>query len=339
MKELDLTGGDMSPITIYYYYDFTDTDLFCLLLEKQFRETGHQRQLRFINWNCYKKEPGRDGDLFMYDAVAMTALADKGYIHELPDVIATDDMFTWTIDKSLVRKKRYGIPLMICANALICRKQDDQEIHNIMDLHEPAAVPLKTMLMYYYLQAFCNYQDNSGRSLEVMRHLTELMGDDVDLEETSLAAYDGIRKFNEGECRYFIGFTESMRLFKPDDYVVRFANFSDNEEDQMPLFMVDYASIGNHVAEEKMLDCLDLIEIMSDPEFIYKLCTANGEIQYMLPACRSVYPRLAELDPLYDSFYEMLAKDENGVFRYGAAFYEEFYEKSDALLERLKQEV
>ena len=337
MKEHALTVTDDSPVTIYYYYDFTDTDLFCALLKKRFRETGHERQLCFVEWNCYKEEPGRDGDLFIYDAVAMSALVDKGYLHRLPEVIRTDDMFGWTIDKSKVQRNTYGIPLMICANALICRRRDDLNIRNLMDLYEPAAIPLKTMLMYYYLQAFCNFQDQSGRSLEMMLHLCDLMGEQVNLEETDFAGYDGIRKFNEGECRYFIGFTESLRLFKPDDYVVRFANFSDYEEDQMPLFMVDFASMGNNVAEEKMLDCLDLLEIMSDPDFIYELCTADGELQYMLPACRSVYPRLAKLDPLYDSLYEMAGNEENGVFRYGVKFYEEFYARSAELLEVQKQ--
>ena len=55
-------------------------------------------------------------------------------------------------------------------------------------------------------------------------------------------------------------------------YIVRFANFSEHEEDQMPLFMADYASLGNHVREEKLLDCLDLLEIMTDKEFIFELC-------------------------------------------------------------------
>ncbi|MBR3357236.1 MAG: hypothetical protein IKG46_05335 [Solobacterium sp.] len=191
--------------------------------------------------------------------------------------------------------------------------------------------------MNYYLQALCNFQDQSGRSLEVMLHLTDLMGEYADLENSDLSDSDGIRRFNEEECRYFLGFTESLRLFKPDDYVVRFANFSDYEEDQMPLFMVDFASMGNYVAEEKMLDCLDLLEIMSDGDFIYELCTANQKLQYMLPACRSVYPRLAELDPLYSRLYEMVSQEENGVFRYGAKFYEDFYAKRDALLEMLKQ--
>lgn len=324
---------DNTPVKIYYYYDFTDTVHFCRRLEQRFRETGHERPLEFINWNCYKEPPGRDGDIFIYDAVALSALVDKGYLHQLPEIIDTSDMFTWTIDKSKVRQKTYAVPLMICANTLICRKKDDHHIRNIFDLHERTAIPLKTMLMYYYIQAFCNYQNDSVH--RVFEHLAELMGGKENIPGSTLDEYDGVRLFCSGECRYFLGFTESLRLFEPDDYVVRFANFSEHAEDQMPLFMGDYASLGNHVREEKLLDCLDLLEIMTDQEFIFNLCLQDGKLQYMLPPCRSVYPRLAEIDPLYDRLYRQLLPEENGVLRYGKSFYEDFYQKSDKLLESL----
>ncbi len=324
---------DSTPIIIYYYYDFTDTDYFCRKLEQHFRETGHERALKFINWNCYKEQPGRDGDIFIYDAIAITSLVDKGYLHPLPDIIDVSDMFGWTIDKGKVRKKTYGVPLMVCANALICRKKDDKNIRNIFDLHERTAIPLKSMLMYYYIQAFCNYQNDFV--YKVFDHLTELMGGKEYLAESSLKDYEGIRRFNSGECKYFLGFTESLRLLEPDEYIIRFANFSENPEDQMPLFMVDYASLGNNVREEKLLDCLDLLEIMTDEEFIYELCMQEGSLQYMLPSRMSVYQRLAESDPVYDQLYKLLVSEENGMFRYGNTFYEEFYKKSDAFLESL----
>ena len=325
----------ISPIVIYYYYDFADTDYFCRELERRFRESGHTRPIRFVNWNCYRDLPERDGDIFIYDAIAMSALVNKGFLHQLPEIIDTGDMFSWTIDRSKVRKKTYGIPLMICANTLFCRKEDDHNIRNIMQLHDSIAVPLRSMLMYYYLQAFCNYQDKSEKVSAVLAHLKDLMGEESLLEKSTLTNYDGIGRFNRGECRYLLGFTESFRLLAPGDYIVRFANFSDNEEDQMPLFMVDYASLGNHVQEEKLLDCLDLLEIMADPQFSYALCMQEGKLQYMLPACKSVYPRLAASDPLYDRLYEMLLPEENGVFRYGPHFYEDFYSKSDDMLKKL----
>ena len=332
-------GTDVSPIVIYYYFDLTDTDHFCQKLEQRFHASGHTRRIEFKNWNCYKELPGRDGDIFIYDAIAMSALVDKGYLHRLPDIIDVDDMFPWVIDKSKVRKKTYGVPLMICSNALICRREDDRNIRNVFDLQESVAIPMRTMLMYYYLQAFCNYQEDREGCIRIMRHLTKLMGGSEGLDRSSLADYEGVRRFNEGECRYFLGFTESLRLFKPDDYVVRFANFSEHDEDQMPLFMVDFASLGQNVRGEKLLDCLDLLEIMTDPRFIYELCTQGGQLQYMLPACKSVYAELSKLDPLYDTLYQMLLPEENGVFRYGKGFYEDFYKKGDALLAVLKEAI
>ena len=322
-----------TAVRIYYYYDFTDTAHFCRRLEQRFRETGHERPLEFINWNCYKQQPGMDGDIYIYDAIALTALVDKGYLSQLPEVIDTSDMFSWTIDKSKVKKKTYGVPLMVCANTLICRKKDDLNIKNIFDLHERTAIPLKTMLMYYYIQAFCNYQNDSVHS--VIEHLAELMGGREYMAGSSLDEYDGVRRFRSGECRYFLGYTESLRLFEPDDYIVRFANFSENAEDQMPLFMVDYASLGKHARGEKLLDCLDLLEIMTDEEFIFELCVQEGRLQYMLPPCMRVYGRLAEMDPIYDQLYQLLLPEENGVFRYGKSFYEDFYRKSDEILEAL----
>ena len=165
---------DNTSVRIYYYYDFTDTDHFCSKLEQHFRETGHERPLEFISWNCYRQQPGMDGDIYIYDAIALTALVDKGCLHQLPEVIDTSDMFSWTIDKSKVGKKTYGVPLMICANTLICRKKNDRNIKNIFDLHERTAIPLKSMLMYYYIQAFCNYQNDSVH--RTFDHLIELMG-------------------------------------------------------------------------------------------------------------------------------------------------------------------
>ena len=91
----------------------------------------------------------------------MSALVGKEYIHPVPDSISAGDVFPWLIDKGRVRKKLYGVPVMMCCNALICRKKDDQHIQSIMQLNENTAIPLRPMLMYYYVQTVC-----SGRSLK-----------------------------------------------------------------------------------------------------------------------------------------------------------------------------
>ena len=172
------------------------------------------REIKFVNWNCYIELPGRDGDLFIYDAVAMSALVDKGYLHQLPETIDVDDMFSWTIDKSKVRQKTYGVPLMACSNALICRREDDREIRNIMDLHEPVAVPLASMIMYYYLQAFCNYQNEPDKCARILKHLAELNGGRDSVDRSSLADYDAFFRMllseENGVLRYGARFYEDF---------------------------------------------------------------------------------------------------------------------------------
>ena len=37
--------SDGAPIIIYYYFDLSDTEAFCLNLEKWFRDSGHTRPL------------------------------------------------------------------------------------------------------------------------------------------------------------------------------------------------------------------------------------------------------------------------------------------------------
>ncbi len=322
---------DPSPIIFYYYFDLSNSEYYCARLEERFRETGHTRPIEFRKWNCYEKEPGRDGDIYHFDGVVLSALAAKGYLHELPDVIPTEDLFPWTMERALFRKKAYGVPMMACCNALICRREDDRQVRNVLDLQESVAIPMRSFGIYYYLQALCNYQ-NREDSLRLVQHLIRLMGGQEEFERSLLSDYDGVGRFNRRECRYFMGFTESMRFFEKGDYVVCPANFSENETDQMPLFMIDYLALGIHPRGEKLLDCLDLMELSVDGEFIYDQCTEGGKLQYMLPVNRSVYPRLAEWDPVYRRFFEILSSDENSVFRYGPDFYEDFYRRNDEML-------
>ncbi len=330
-----MAGTSESPIIVYYYDILTEPELFCCLLERRFRETGHTRPIEFRSWPCYRELPGRDGDLFIYDGITASALEEKGFLHELPDVIRTDGVFEWVLDKSKVRQKTYGTPIMLCSNVLICRKEDDFDIHSILDLHEETAIPLKSMIHQYYLLAFCNYQEFSDRCFDAIIRLAKHAGSAENLEHSRLADFDGIDRFIRKECRYFMGFTEHLRFFPKDDYAVHFVSFSKNPEDAIMLFPADFASMGNNVHEEKMLDCLDLMEIMSDEDFIYDICTANGKLQYMLPANRNVYPRLAKWDPLYDLFEQEMSREENCVFRYGPSFYEDFRQRSEELTGRL----
>ncbi len=321
----------MEPI-VFYYFNMTGSDSFKKLLEDKFRQTGHMRPVVFKEWDCCKELPGTDGDLYLYDCVTMSALADKKYIRVLPDDISSGDVFPWLVDRGRVRNKCYGVPVMMCCNALICRKSDDPHIQSVMELNERTAIPLRSMLMYYFIQAVCSSR-SLKKSVKVMEHLLGLIGGRDCLRDSRTADYDGINSFNEGKCRYFLGFTESMKYLKKDDYTVSFPSFSDKGRNKV--FMADFVSLGNRIPEDKLQDCIDLIRIIADEQFVYEVCTLDGQLQYLLPANRSVFPRLAGIDPVYRQFYSLIGSGENDILRYGKSFYETIYQQGDILLQFL----
>ena len=327
-------GGneELSPI-IFYYDELEGLEYLWPRLEERFRQAGHARPILFREYDSYKELPGRDGDLYSYDAIVLSALVDKGFLRSLPKTVSCERVFPWVVENGKVRQRSYGVPFMLCSNSLICRQQDDLHV-NIMELHEDVAIPLRSMLMFYFVQAVCE-NVSPRKSFLVMEHLLDLIGGRDFLEKSGMSDYDGINRFENGECRYLLSFTETLHELKKDDYAVSFINFSDRDESKRPRFLADFVSLGKNAPSEKLQDCLDLMDILISEEFIYELCTADGEFQYLLPADRCVFRRLAEIDTIYRSLYDQVESEKNGILRYGKRFYENFYTGRDILLQML----
>jgi hypothetical protein len=266
----------------------------------------------------------------------MSTLVDEGCIHQLPDIIDTSRVFPWILDRSRIKNKIYGIPLMTCANVLICKAEDYAPIKNIYEIAENIAAPLKSMASFYYLYALCNLQDRRDEIVNTLKQIKYLMGEEA-YEKSRFSGYNGIERFKNGDCKYLIGFTEDIRHLDEGDYKVQLVNFSDNPVNEMPLFPVDLASLGMNVSGEKLLDCLDLLEIISGSDFIYDICFSNDKLQYMLPTDQTLYPKLIEADHIYQDFYEILSNENNGIIRFGKHYYERFPEREQNLLELLKE--
>ena len=329
---------DSSPIIFYYYFDLADTEAFCELLRRRFVESGHVREIKFRSWDCYDDPPGRDGDVYCYDALVLSTLADEGYIRVLPDIIDTSRVFPWILDRSRIRNKIYGIPMMTCANVLISRTEDHVSARSIYELPEGLAAPMKSMAMTYYLYALCNLQDRKADVIKTLRQIQRIIGEKA-YATSRFSVYDGVERFKRGECRYLIGFTEDIRNLESGDYTVSLVNISDQPVNEMPLLPTDFISLGTNIDTEKMLDCLDLMEIMADSDFVYDLCTTGGKLQYMLPADMSVYPRLEQLDPIYSQFYQIASNEDNGILRFGKHFYTDYLQKEEELLNILEAEL
>ena len=315
---------DDSPIIFYTFEYLSNSARFRTLLEERFRNTGHTRRIEFRHWDCYHEIPDTDGDLYCYDACVMSALVDKGIIRVLPEIIDTDKVFDWILDRSKIMGKTYGFPFMTCANVLICRKKDYTPANNIFEIEGGLSAPLKSMLGYYSVLAFCNYQDSGEGIINTIERIFRAMGGHEAFEDSKLDAEKVIEKFRSGKSRYLLGFTENLRFLDQDEYIVQLANLSENAVNEMPLFMTDFISMGYSTSGEKLLDCLDIMEIVTDSSFVRELCTGEDGLEYMMPADKTLYPFFAELDPVYEQLYDLVSDENNGILRYGSNFYEVF---------------
>ena len=315
---------DDSPIIFYTFEYLSNSARFRTLLEERFRNTGHTRRIEFRHWDCYHEIPDTDGDLYCYDACVMSALVDKGIIRVLPEIIDTDKVFDWILDRSKIMGKTFGFPFMTCANVLICRKKDYTPANNIFEIEGGLSAPLKSMLGYYSVLAFCNYQDSGEGIINTIERIFRAMGGHEAFEDSKLDAEKVIEKFRSGKSRYLLGFTENLRFLDQDEYIVQLANLSENAVNEMPLFMTDFISMGYSTSGEKLLDCLDIMEIVTDSSFVRDLCSGKDGLEYMMPADKTLYPVFAELDPVYEQLYDLVSDENNGILRYGSNFYEVF---------------
>lgn len=321
-----------SPLVVYCYYFLTDVKRFCDALEKEFRRTGHTRPLEFKAWDCYEEPPGRDADILMYDGVVMSALVEKGYCKQIPEIIHLENVFPWVLDRSRIKGKMYGVPFLLCSNVLICRKEDYYPVKNIYEIKGKISAPLKSMAAYYQILAFCSMQEKKGNSIEVIKELKRILGDEEKYQHSSFSNYDGVTRFKNGESQFLLGFSEELRHLEKGTCAVQPINFSNAEKNELPLIQCDYISMSPHVSEEKLLDCLDMMEIITNPSFIKDICAQDGRLEYMLPADRSVYPELAEIDPIYNDLFCIANNEDNNIMRYNKDYYEEFpYRKENIL--------
>jgi len=337
--------ADDSPIVFYQYFDTTDTAYFQKAVRASFLAGGHRRPIDFRIWNCYDQPPCLDGDVYSYDAVALNALASRGLLRQIPKIIDTDGIFEWMMDTTRYERKLFALPFITCFTAIICHASDAKGINNVYDIKGRMVSPLKSMMAYYYLMSFCNYQDRvagrfsadhlSAHALAVVNLLSELMGGRAELDRSRLSSFDGVRRFNQGTVPYFLGFTENLRSMDRDSYAVMYANFTDHSLTEVPLFPTDVLSLGRRPTGAKLLDCIDLIELIVSAPFQQDICAPAGHLSYMLPANRKAYPGLIAADPLYKRLLEIVSDPDNCVMRFNKGYYEQFPAMEQALLKAL----
>ena len=324
---------------IFYCYSLmTDAREFCVLSEERFRAAGHSRKIEFRFWNCYLEPPGKDGDIYVYDGMALSALADRGFIRPLPELLVPDGIFEWVLDGSWFEKELYDLPFLVCTDVLISRKEEDEPVQNLFDIRDGMAAPMKSMIGEYYTFAYFNSSEKDRGSLAALLYLLERIGGKKFLIRSDIVNYDGRARFARGECRYLLGFTEDLRYLPEGDYIVRKSNLSDSSTIEVPFCYVNYISIGEGASEEKIPDCIAMLELLSKDMFIRTFAEAEGKMRYILPAREGMYAELIQRDALYEPLYEIASDRNNCVLRCGRDFYEVFPKKFGRLYEQLTEE-
>lgn len=337
---------DNSKIIFYQFYSTTDLEYFQESLSRFFKESGHDREIEFRIWDCFEAPPGRDGDIYCYDAMILSYLVDEGYITRIPDIIDTSEIFPWVLNTTKRNHMNYGVPWALCFESIICRKEDWKEKYTDEDLRNQIAVPMKSNLPLYYYYAFANSQEGhhakadnmsySQKALDLVDRITELTGNRNKALEASFSSFKGIEEFSEGKVKYCYGPSEFIGYLPKGEYRINPLNYNTDRNDDISFIYVDLISIGKDVSGEKLLDCIDLMEICNSKEFQYDICMPHGKLSYMCPSNVKTFGMLSKLDNLYDRLYEICENEDNCAFRLGSDFYEKYPKLADTLMKAVK---
>ena len=327
------------PIVFYLYNAFNSEEVRQLLIDK-FRSSGHCRRIDFIDWDCLNEKPPRGGDLYIFDSVVLSHMCANSYIRKMPEINDKEGIFQWALDTTKYKNANYGVSLMLCADVIISTRQKDKGTANILELDGKVAVPMKSLVSNYYLGYKINMdqtaEKNAKSAAAAMEKMCRMIGGASELPKARVSKNYGIAEFDRGEVDHYVGFTEALRFFHPDDYVVRKTRYSSQAGDEISFLYVNMIALGRDVREEKLLDCMDMMEIIASPEFEHALCRQGGRLNYMLPANEQAYPSLIEEDPIYTQLLEIAASPNNFAFRSGEDYYDTTEQMSDQLLQLLR---
>ena len=339
MKEFNMQEDNtgQEPLIFYCYEQMTDIEAFCRLAEEKFHAAGHRRPIEFRRYDCYEKAPERDGDLYVFDGMVLSAYAAQGLICEIPEKMVGDDVFEWVRDGSFYENRMYGIPFIVCTDVLISRKENDIPIRNIYGIKEEISAAMRPMLAEYYLFAYFNSPYKGDGALKGLRYLNKLVGGRKVLMDPEKAEAESRERFIRKQCRFLLGFSEVLRFLPREDYVLRRANISDGSAVELPFFYVNYVSIGAEVPREKLADCEAMLAVIASDEFVMEFAEDHGKMRYILPAKASLYEELMKKDDLYRQLYKITADQNNCVLRCGKNFYEEYPKKAEELLKFLSR--
>jgi len=359
--EVTMRSYDTISVAVYPY--IPDVALFEEILTSYWAAIEPDVKLEFVEWDCYMNGEPAGIDVLMYDALFTSYLVENNYIQsiEYSDIQNGNEkrIVPFAMEGAVENGTLYGIPFFVCSNFLIHKADDAElaEIENFADMYEVVSKRMEedetaglitnfqTNVPYYYLDSlidaagenlyFEELPDTSALSEELDEFFVQtasILAPEFEIEDETVWSPNSAA-FNQGHGTVYYGYSEDM--CDMDDILdnITIRTISLTEDENVPQYYVDIASIGAHVTDpQKIADCKKILNIIASKEFQLEVCLSGEEPQYILPARQSAYAELKEKYPMYDNLHKLVVDDANGVNRFGADIYTFFTNAANDLV-------
>ena len=341
------------PVTLRLslYELVPDQDRFVTAIGNEWNKRHPDIPLEFVDWDCYSGELPDDLDVFVYDAIFFYPFLEQGRLLPLTadEIENREDLFAYALDAAAVDGRFYGIPQMLCSDFLFTRKDDTEmaEIDSIPELYEVLgkvdankAFPSENegllinitddaAMNIMYIQALADAEQTVDRaelfpidpdhlsaeavdSITMIRDMAGIAQMPWTPEDSSLPFNSG-KAFMEGIGRAYINVSESMARMGDEAQNMDVRLFSMTDDNDIPLFFADYASVSANISEDKKDLAIELVNVITGTEVMVNALSpaVSGQTyQYLLPARKSVFDAVSETDQLYAQFRDIVTNSD-----------------------------
>ena len=374
----DAPATDAPALEVALFPYVPDMDRFEAAVSAAWEQQHPDVPLHFVEWDCYKSDPGEALDVFVFDSIYLTSFAQQGYLLPVPEekVREKDGFLPFALEGCRVDGELFAVPQLLCADFLYTRSNDRElaSVSDVMSLYgvlgdrktqsvipgenEGLLINLSDTLLtktVMYLdaltderQGYSEYADLPdpahlrGDAVEHLRALWKMGGEEqVTYWPEDGDAYVRARWFTEGKGRAYIGYSEALAAMGDYADEVTLRLFSYGDEQNIPLFYTDVVGVNAQIDEGKRELAFDLVNVLTSAEVLEQASLkADGSgPQYLLMSRGSVYDKLGEDYPLYRQLKQVVESPGNRVFRMGANAREYLPEMEKALGTALDKEM
>jgi thiamine pyridinylase len=330
---------------------------FEVVVEAAWRVVHTDVALNFIDYDCYQSDPGPAVDVFGFDCIYLSALAQSGFLTRLSADQIDDigDFFPWALAACQYDGDPFAIPYLGCAYSIVYRDGDDalDEAFSLDDLYDvigdapeqsnPTPLPSKGLVLdltggttdaCFYLSAYEEITDTyppdpplpDGNDLDPqvladLKRLRNMAGFAQASHEDP--ADEQVTWFVEGLGEALVGPTEIMSYFPPATVAASKLHLLpfDVQRATQP-FYVDAIGVNRRIDPAKLDLAVELANLVASAAAMAASLVPTGTSpnpQYLISVRPSVLGKLAETWPAYQMIEALVTSHTGSPLRIGPA--------------------